>query len=927
MTRPHFFMLFQKNQPLPILTCSACHGTGVVGMLPCRACRGMMRGRLVRGFWLYFGLPLSRYNIALRKGREWLYRFEVIGSLVFAFGFLGLAAYRLYQLEAYELLLTRQFWIESDFSINPAPTLIWLALIFILFLIYRHLARRKKRDVVEQRGFEKIEIDQLQALPEDWKAARRVSRSRRKDIARTLTPEAVAAVEEAYRAADHFGSPAVLPAHFFYAVLGNPSVAGLFVRLGIPSKTLRAKVAAAFGKKKRDKGPTLSDDAEQILFQAYEYAYGARQEYVHVTEILLATVRQSERLQELLYDLNVDSQKLANVIEWVRVREKLRRQYQIFRKAAAGVSKYGMDKAMTAVATPFLNSFSQDLTLAAKFGHLEPCVARDGEIEEIFRIIEGGRQSVALVGDHGVGKMSVVEGIVARMIEGAVPKRLRDKRLVQISTSALLAGTTVSGAQERLLRMMNEIRRAGNIILFINGIHDLVGGSPGEGGEGLDVSEALSEHLGPGGVVAFATTTVDGFNRHISNSQLGNVMARVDIKEMNENQAIQVLESKAGPIEYKHNVFFSYDALEQAVRLAKRYLHDQNLPESAIALMSESAALARSRKGGTTLVSADDVGAVVAQKTGVPATSISADESSKLLRLEEVMHSRLIGQDEAVKLVADALRRARAQIRSTKKPISSFLFLGPTGVGKTELAKTIAEVYFGGEDRMIRVDMSEYQDKSAIYRLIGRPGEQGTGLLTEAVRQRPFSLVLLDEMEKADPDILTLFLQVFDDGRLTDSIGRVIDFTNTIIIATSNAGTQYVQDERQKGVSLADIREAMIRSELKKYYRPEFLNRFDGIVLFKPLEREEIKQVAKLMLKRVAKDLEARGVGFRVEDAGIEALCTAGFDPEFGARPMRRAIQEKVENQLAELILSDKLGRRDTVVLGEGAELKVERAK
>ena len=289
------------------------------------------------------------------------------------------------------------------------------------------------------------------------------------------------------------------------------------------------------------------------------------------------------------------------------------------------------------------------------------------------------------------------------------------------------------------------------------------------------------------------------------------------------------------------------------------------------------------------------------------------------------MHKKVIGQNEAVMLVAGALRRARAEVRSDKKPIANFLFLGPTGVGKTELAKTIAGTYFGGEERMIRVDMSEYQDKSGIYRLIGQPNQQGSGILTEAVKQQPFSLILLDELEKADPDVLNLFLQVFDDGRLTDSMGKVVDFTNTIIIATSNAGTNYVQEQIVAGKSLEETRQTLVRGELKKYYRPEFLNRFDGIVLFRSLEKEEIKQIAGLMLKRVAKDLDKRGVGFRVEDSALDALAEVGFDPEFGARPMRRAIQEHVENKLADLILQSKLERRDVIVLGKGLSVEIER--
>jgi len=680
-----------------------------------------------------------------------------------------------------------------------------------------------------------------------------------------------------------------------------------------------------FIKSKDKKLSCLSTNLQQILFHAYEVAYEKRQEYVNVTEILVATVRQSEKIQEVLYDLKVDKDKLSNVIEWLRIREHLRKQYQSFRKVARRRSKYGLDRAMTAVATPFLNSFSEDLTMAAKYGYLTPSVARDEEIQEIFRIIEGGRQSVVLVGQHGVGKMAIIEGIAQKMIEDEVPERLQDKRLVQLSTSALVAGTSASGAQERLIKIMNEVGRAKNIILFIKNIDDLVGVTD-SGGEGVDVSETIAEYLGPGKFLTFATATTNNFNQRIVNSQLGTVLARVDIKEMVENQAIQVLESKAGIVEYKHNVFFSYDAIAQCVKLSEKFLHDQQLPESAISIMSEVASFVRNNKGENQLVTAEDVGIIISQKTGVPTTSITEDESDKLVRLEEVMHERLIGQDEAVSIVANALRRARVEIRSDKKPIANFLFLGPTGVGKTELAKTIAEVYFGGENRMIRIDMSEFQDKSSVYRLLGQPGQQGSGLLTEAVRQRPFSLILLDELEKADPDVLNIFLQVFDDGRLTDSTGRVIDFTYAIIIATSNAGTTFVQEQLIQGISLESIRQQLIRSELKKYYRPEFLNRFDGIVVFKPLERHEIKLIAGLMLKRVTRDLEKRGVGFRAEEVGLEFLAKTGFDPEFGARPMRRAIQDQVENKLAELILAGKLQRRDVVVLGEGGKLSIERA-
>jgi ATP-dependent Clp protease ATP-binding subunit ClpC len=915
-------MLFEKNPPLNILPCHNCNGSGYVKFKKCLECKGMSMGRMVRNKFLYWGEPLTRYHISVRKARRTLNKFRIIGALIFVLGFIALFLFFIFRYDLVDELFVANFWQGG----SGYASLLWLALISFGYLSYRLIILKRVQEIVEVNDYKKkkqLEMVGDQVI-QTWLQAIKLPKKERKDIADVFTDEARQVLEEAYWLADKYQSDQVTMVHLFYALLSSSHISTVFLRLGISIKSLQKQLLESFKKAEEPKLPILSDALQQILFYAYEIAYEKRQEYVNVTEILVATVRQSESIQELLYDLKVDKDKLSNAIEWLRIRERLRRQYQKFKKAASRRSKYGLDRAMTAVATPYLNSFSEDITMAAKFGNLSPCVAREEEIKEIFRIIEGGRQSVILVGSHGVGKMSIVEGIAQLMIEDDVPDRLKDKRLVQLSTSSLLAGTTVSGAQQRIIKIMHEVSRAKNIILFIKNIHDLVGMTE-TGGEGVDISETLAEYLGPGKFLTLATSTTDNYNKEVVNTELATVLSRVDIKEMDENQSIQVLESKVGQAEYKHDVFFSYDALEKSVKLSQKYLHEQNLPESAIAIMVETASFVKNNRGGNQLVAAEDVATVISQKTGVPVTSIAEDEGEKLLRLEEEMHEKVIGQDEAVNLVANALRRARVEIRSQKKPIANFLFLGPTGVGKTELAKTIAEIYFGGEQNMIRIDMSEYQDKSSIYRLIGQTGQQGSGLLTEAVRQKPFSLVLLDEMEKADPDILTLFLQVFDDGRLTDSTGRVIDFTNTIIIATSNAGTNFVQEQVTQGVSLESIRQQLVKSELKNYYRPEFLNRFDGIVLFKPLNREEIKQIASLMLNRVAQDLEKRGVNLKVEALALDALAQVGFDPEFGARPMRRAIQDMVENNLAELILHNKLERRSTVVLGKNCEMRVEK--
>ncbi|HAT03857.1 MAG TPA: hypothetical protein DCS29_03750 [Candidatus Magasanikbacteria bacterium] len=919
-------MLFTKNEQLDIVQCDTCRSSGYVKFRTCPTCKGMSMGRFDGEQFVFFGEPLTKYHISVRKARRVLNRFRIIGAVVFWLGFWALFFVPVYLKNTWDTIFSSQYWFNQ---IDATKSFFWLGVVALSYLWYRSIKDHEPEPQIEYKKSLTKKQDTEHVAPlspmTTWNEIRKISHKHKVDFSSYLTQDARLVLERAYMLADSYKNPLVTEMHIFHSLLSSDQIAGVFIRLGVPVKHLQSKVTQLFKTADSQIAPALSPEVRQIVFHAYKISRESKDIFVRATEILLATVRQSESLQEILYDMEVDAQKLLNVIQWVRIREKLYEQYRKFRRAAAGVSKHGMDRAMTAVATPYLNSFSSDLTLMAKFGHLDLCVARDKEIDEIFRVVEAGRQNIILVGDHGVGKMAIIEGIVQRMIEGDVPARVHDKRFVQISTSSLLAGTTVAGAQERLIKIMNEVARAKNIILFINNLHDLTGMKDSQG-EGLDVSESLAEHLSSGRFLMFATTLPDGYNKYIVNTEIGTLFSKIDVKEMDTNQAIQVLESKAGSIEYKNSVFFSYDALDRCVVLAQKFFYDQNLPESAIALMSEVASYVRSSKGEHHIVDTDDVGKIVSDKTGIPTASITENESQKLMRLEEEMHKQVVGQDIAVEMVASALRRARADIRSQKRPIANFLFLGPTGVGKTELAKTIARVYFGGEERMIRVDMSEYQDKSGIYRLIGQPGQQGTGLLTEAVRQNPFSLVLLDEMEKADPDILNLFLQVFDDGRLTDSVGRVVDFTNAIIIATSNAGTSYIQEQMNQGVDLEVIRDHLIRGELKQYYRPEFLNRFDGIVLFKALTREETKQIAGLMLKRVGKDLEARGVELRVEDAALEALADVGFDPEFGARPMRRAIQDRVENYLAELVLQGKLQRRDVIILGEGCQIKVERS-
>jgi ATP-dependent Clp protease ATP-binding subunit ClpC len=814
-------------------------------------------------------------------------------------------------------------------SVNSIPgatqIMFWVGCFLFVYLIYRATVEQVKSSPVEHYDYAH-EMAEKQRI-DTWEEMTRQPRRHRINIAETFTQEALTVLESAFRVADDRASASLKPVHLFIALLSSVRIENTFIRLGIAPKMVgKELVRLGIVEEKMHQAktpPLIGEEIYQILFDAYEAAYGLHQEYVSVTEILTATVGRSKQLQEILFDYGIDNQKLKNVVAWARIRERLSREYLHVSRASRHRSKKGMDRAMTAVATPYLNRLSEDMTLRAQMGGLETCVAREKETDEIFQIIEGGQNNVLLVGDYGVGRRTIIEGVAERMIAGDVPRRLREKRLIQLHLSSLLSGATPAGAIERLVICFNEIARAGNVILFVHNLHELLGVSAGQGDESLDVASALTEYLSRGSFLVLATTTLEAYAQLVNNSKLSTVFSKVEVKEMDTNQAVEVLESKVGYIEYKNKVFFAYDALAKAVEYGRRFLRDAPLPGSAIELMTEAAVLTRAKKGANALVTPEEVSTVVVEKTHIPLTAVSTDESKKLLHLEEEMHHRVVGQNEAVKLVASALRRARAEIRSQSRPMANFLFLGPTGVGKTELAKTIAEVYFGGEDHMIRLDMSEYQDKTSIYRLIGQPGEKGTGILTEAVRRQPFGLLLLDEIEKADKDVLNLFLQVMDDGRLTDSTGRVVDFTNTIIIATSNAGTSYVQEQMKLGVAQDLIKDRLLHGELKAYFRPEFLNRFDGIVLFEPLNQEAIKSITSLLLKRIAKDLEAKGIKLEVSSAAVDYFSNLGFDPEFGARPLRRVLQEKVENELAEHLLSGELRRRSTVELGGDGDIRI----
>lgn len=642
-----------------------------------------------------------------------------------------------------------------------------------------------------------------------------------------------------------------------------------------------------------------------------------------------------------------------------------------------------------AAGTPTLDKLARDMTQLARTKRLDPVVGRDKEIKRVIQILSRRtKNNPVLIGEPGVGKTAIVEGLAQRMVAGIVPEELANKRLMVLDMGSLVAGTKYRGEFEnRLKKIIEEIQNDGHVILFIDELHTLIGAGGAEGA--IDASNILKPALARGELQTIGATTLDEYQKHIeSDAALERRFATVQVDEPTPEVALHILKGLRPKYEEHHHVKITDDALEQAVKLSSRYISDRFLPDKAIDLMDESAAMVRidaeekkdrqpslesklddlrtaketaienqnfdraaqlrrdeltlkaeldrqkkelahrsAEKGGYRLkVTGEDVAKVVAEWTGVPLTQLKKSESERLVNLERVLHRRVIGQDEAVSAVAKAIRRARSGLKDPNRPIGSFMFLGPTGVGKTELAKALAEAMFGSEDNMIRIDMSEYMEKYSTSRLIGAaPGYVGYdegGQLTEKVRQHPYSVVLLDEAEKAHPDVFNLLLQVLDDGYLTDAKGRKVDFRNTIIIMTSNLGATQLQDEKEVGFGAKNMSHdynamaAAIRQQLKLHFRPEFLNRIDETIVFHSLNKKELHQIVKLMAKSLTSRIAEQGINLKLTPAAIDEIAKVGYDLAYGARPLRRALQDHVEDSLSTALLDGQIKVGDDVTIG-----------
>jgi ATP-dependent Clp protease ATP-binding subunit ClpC len=635
--------------------------------------------------------------------------------------------------------------------------------------------------------------------------------------------------------------------------------------------------------------------------------------------------------------------------------------------------------------TSVLDQFSRDLTQMADDGALDPVVGRDTEIARVIQILSRRtKNNPVLIGEPGVGKTAVAEGLAQRIIAGDVPETLRDKRVVALDLSGMLAGTRYRGDfEERIKTALSEVQKAGNVILMVDELHTLIGAGAAEGA--VDAANIIKPALGRGEIQVIGATTLNEYRKYIEkDAALERRFQPVTVNEPTQEESVQILKGLRDKYEAHHKLKITDEAIEAAVSMSARYINDRYLPDKAIDLIDEASSRVRMdnlklppnlkelqarkeelsnekesavnsqdferaaglrdrereleneiasahrswenvRTGDSVSVNPEDIAAIVSGWTGIPVTSITEDEGQRLLKMEETLHRRVIGQDEAVGAVARAIRRGRVGLKDPKRPIGSFLFLGPTGVGKTELCKALAEAMFGDESAMHRIDMSEYMEKHTVSKLIGSPpgyvGYDDGGQLTEKVRRKPYCVILFDEIEKAHEDVFNILLQIMEDGVLTDSQGRRVDFKNAIIVMTSNVGARNITEKRAKlGFASGEdasggfdgIKEAVM-TELKRVFKPEFLNRIDETIVFHQLTKEDIRQISSKMLDTVKERIESIGVTLSVDDAALDALSEKGFDPIYGARPLRRAIQSAVEDAAAEKLLEGSIKSGDSV--------------
>ena len=726
----------------------------------------------------------------------------------------------------------------------------------------------------------------------------------------------------------------------------------------------------------------LSPRAAHVLEVSKAEAARFHSEKIGTEHLLIAMIKETECVvSRLLNTLSVNVQKMY-VDTLIAMGEDVSQYKDEFQNGKPGKRK-------NAEGTPSLDQFSRDLTELARDGKLDPVVGREAEIDRVIQILSRrSKNNPCLIGEPGVGKTAIVEGIAERIMGGMVPDTVLGKRVVSLDLSGIVAGSKYRGEfEERIKKVLAEVAKAGNVLLFIDEIHTIIGAGGAEGA--IDASNILKPALARGEVQVIGATTIEEYRKYIEkDAALERRFQPVVVEEPTEEEAISILKGLRGQYESHHHVTITDEAVEAAVRLSARYINDRFLPDKAIDLMDEAAAKVRLHVGGDpreaaelrreiaesqeTLeqalsggdleaareaqtkrqeleekleklnakakakqggrrhhqtVGEDEIADVVSGWTKIPVKKLTEGEAARLKKLEAALHKRVIGQEEAVSAVAKAVRRGRVGLKDPKRPIGSFLFLGPTGVGKTEISKALAEAVFGQEQAMIRVDMSEYMEKHSVSKMIGSPpgyvGHEDGGQLSEKVRRNPYAVILFDEIEKAHPDVFNILLQVLDDGHITDSQGRKVDFKNTIIIMTSNAGAQAIVEPKKLGFASGNDEKqnyermkGSVMEEVRRIFKPEFLNRIDETIVFRALNKDDMKQIVGLMTKELAKRCETQlGITLVVRDAAKQYIVDKAYDPKYGARPLRRKIQDEIEDPLAEKLLDGSIRRGDEVIV------------
>jgi ATP-dependent Clp protease ATP-binding subunit ClpC len=767
---------------------------------------------------------------------------------------------------------------------------------------------------------------------------------------------------------------------------GEGIAAKALVALGLGLEKIQDEVESLIGRgQEQPTNIAYTPRAKKVIELSMDEARKLGHTYVGTEHILLGLIREGEGVAaRVLNNLGVSLNKARQQV------------LQLLGSSETVSQNHGSNPNVN---TPTLDGLARDLTAYAKEGHLDPVIGRSKEIERVIQVLSRRtKNNPVLIGEPGVGKTAIAEGLAQKIINNEIPETLKDKRVMTLDMGSVVAGTKYRGEfEDRLKKIMDEIRQAGNIVLFIDELHTLIGAGGAEGA--IDASNILKPALARGELQCIGATTLDEYRKYIEkDAALERRFQPITVDQPSPDEAILILHGLRDRYEAHHRVKITDEAIVEAVQLSDRYIPDRFLPDKAIDLIDEASSKVRLRsytappslkqlenklddirkekdsavqsqefekaaglrdteqklreeldttknewkekQGRLDMeVTPEDIAQVVASWTGIPVTKLALEETERLLKMEEILHERVIGQEEAVKAVSRAIRRARAGLKDPKRPMGSFIFLGPTGVGKTELARALAESLFGDENAIIRIDMSEYMEKHSTSRLVGAPpgyvGYEEGGQLTEKVRRKPYSVVLLDEIEKAHPEVFNILLQVLEDGRLTDSKGRTVDFRNTLIIMTSNVGAEAIKKNTSLGFTAAqdagrdyNNMKDKVMAELKKSFRPEFLNRIDETIVFHSLDEEHIARIVTLMAEDLRKRLKQQDVDFELTDTAKAFLAKEGYDPTYGARPLRRAIQKHIEDRLSEELLKGSISKGDSLIIDEkNGELVVLRSE